>query len=182
MAWAAPDRGRRDESRRPSTMTSVAESPRLHVIRGPILIPIRLLIIAITLASFFLNAVFAFAIERSRKPNIWPAVADARRHATPIVASGVECPGLCPAAHSPGLWTAADYGERVGCCCRRAGRRDGGVRSHSASRNARRWSGALYLTGLSAGSCRRLSAASFIARSASGSMWVVAMSSCWICG
>jgi hypothetical protein len=49
MARAAPDRGRRDESRRPSTMTSVAESPGLHVIRGPILIRIG----PITIASFF---------------------------------------------------------------------------------------------------------------------------------
>src|ERR1700751_1390611 len=34
----------------------------LHVIRGPILIPIALMIIGLTVASFLLNAVFAFAI------------------------------------------------------------------------------------------------------------------------
>ena len=59
-----------------------------HVLRGPILIPVGLVIVVITVASFFLNAVFAFAIARPGKPTIRPAVAQARRHLPPIVVSG----------------------------------------------------------------------------------------------
>ena len=58
------------------------------VLRGPVLIPIAMVIVAITAASFFLNAVFAFAITRPGAPEIRPAVAQARRHLLPIVASG----------------------------------------------------------------------------------------------
>jgi hypothetical protein len=58
------------------------------VLRGPILIPIVLLIIAITIACFFLNAVFAFAVSRPGRPEVRPAVAQARHHLRPIVASG----------------------------------------------------------------------------------------------
>ncbi len=58
------------------------------VLRGPVLIPIILAIVAITMASFFLNAVFAFAISRPGAPEIRPAVAQARRHLTPILVSG----------------------------------------------------------------------------------------------
>ncbi len=59
-----------------------------HVIRGPILIPICLVIIAITMASLFLNAVFAFAIAKRGRPQVRPAVEDAKRHLTPILVSG----------------------------------------------------------------------------------------------
>jgi hypothetical protein len=59
-----------------------------NVLRGPVLIPIVLVIVAITVASFFLNAVFAFAIARPGKPEIRPAVAQARSHLTPILVSG----------------------------------------------------------------------------------------------
>jgi hypothetical protein len=58
------------------------------VLRGPVLIPIVLAIVAITIVCFFLNAVFAFAITRPGAPEIRPAVAQARRHVTPIVVSG----------------------------------------------------------------------------------------------
>ena len=58
------------------------------VLRGPVLIPIGLLIIAITVASFFLNAVFAFAVSRPGRPAVRPAVAQARHHLRPIMASG----------------------------------------------------------------------------------------------
>jgi hypothetical protein len=58
------------------------------VLRGPVLIPIGLVIAAITVFSFFLNAVFAFAIARSRSPRIRPAFASARLHLVPIVVSG----------------------------------------------------------------------------------------------
>jgi hypothetical protein len=60
----------------------------IHVIRGPVLAPIGLVIVAITVASFFLNAVFAFAISRPGPPEIRPAVEDAKRHRAAIVVSG----------------------------------------------------------------------------------------------
>ena len=59
-----------------------------HVLRGPVLIPIALGFVAITIAAFFLNGVFAFAIARDGRPEIRPAVAEARRHWTPIIVSG----------------------------------------------------------------------------------------------
>lgn len=64
------------------------------VLRGPILIPIGLVITAITVASFFLNAVFAFAISRRGRAEVRPAVDDARRHIRPIVISGAVV-GIC---------------------------------------------------------------------------------------
>jgi hypothetical protein len=57
-------------------------------LRGPVLIPIGLAIVAITMACFFLNAVFAFAIAGARPPRIRPAFAIARRHVVPILAWG----------------------------------------------------------------------------------------------
>ena len=60
----------------------------LHVIRGPILIPICLAIIAITMASFFLNAVFAFAIAKPGRPEVRPGVDQARDHLGAVLASG----------------------------------------------------------------------------------------------
>ena len=59
------------------------------VVRGPILIPAGLLIVAITIASFFLNAVFAFAVSRPGRPEVRPAVAQAREHLKTITAYGV---------------------------------------------------------------------------------------------
>jgi hypothetical protein len=60
-----------------------------HAIRGPIVIPIVLGIVAITAGCFFLNAVFGFAISQDGdRPRIRPAVAEARRHLTPILLSG----------------------------------------------------------------------------------------------
>ena len=44
-----------------------------HVIRGPVLIPIVLVIAAITAAGFYLNAVFAFAIIQPGTPKLRPA-------------------------------------------------------------------------------------------------------------
>jgi hypothetical protein len=58
-------------------------------IRGPIVIPIILGIVAITAGCFFLNAVFGFAISQDcDRPKIRPAVAEARRHLVTILASG----------------------------------------------------------------------------------------------
>ena len=67
---------------------------------GPILIPVILAIVAITCASFFLNAVFAFAINRPGKPEIRPAVAEARRHLVPLVGWGAAV-GLALASRRP---------------------------------------------------------------------------------
>ena len=66
----------------------VLHGKSFHVLRGPILIPPILLVIAITIASFFLNAVFAFAVSRPGHPEVRPAVAQARKHVTTIVAWG----------------------------------------------------------------------------------------------
>jgi hypothetical protein len=70
---------------------------KLHVLhgasfrewRGPVLIPVLLGIVAITMASFFLNAVFAFAIARPGPPEIRPAFAEARSHAGVVLGWGV---------------------------------------------------------------------------------------------
>jgi hypothetical protein len=58
------------------------------VLRGPILIPIVLAIAAITAASFFLNAVFGFAIVQSGSPKIRPALEQARSHLKLILGWG----------------------------------------------------------------------------------------------
>ncbi len=67
----------------------VLHGKSFHVLRGPILIPPILLVIAITVASFFLNAVFAFAVSRPGRPEVRPAIAQARTHVTTIAAWGV---------------------------------------------------------------------------------------------
>lgn len=59
-----------------------------NVLRGPVLIPIVLVIAAITAASFFLNAVFGFAIVGPGVPMVRPAVAKARSHLGVILGSG----------------------------------------------------------------------------------------------
>ena len=69
-----------------------------HVIRGPILVPIVLLIAAITAAAFFLNAVFALAVARSNsarteaaarpEPDLGAAIDEARSRQRPILISG----------------------------------------------------------------------------------------------
>jgi hypothetical protein len=67
----------------------VLHGKSFNVLRGPVLIPLNLTIVAITIASFFLNAVFAFAIAQSRPPQVRPAIATARAHLKPIIWSGV---------------------------------------------------------------------------------------------
>jgi hypothetical protein len=66
----------------------VLHGKSFNVVRGAVLVPVGLAIVAITMASFFLNAVFAFAVAQSGRPQIRPAVAQARSHATPILISG----------------------------------------------------------------------------------------------
>jgi len=57
--------------------------------RGPVLIAVMAGIVAITMASFFLNAVFAFAIARPGRPEIRPAFITARSHAGVVFGWGV---------------------------------------------------------------------------------------------
>jgi len=67
----------------------VLHGKKFHGLHGPALIPVCLAIIAITVACFFLNAVFAMAISEPGEHPIRPAVAKARRHLTPILVSGI---------------------------------------------------------------------------------------------
>ena len=66
----------------------VLHGKSFHVLRGPILIPIVLAIAAVTAASFFLNAIFGFAIVQSGTPKVRPALAQARSHLAVILGSG----------------------------------------------------------------------------------------------
>jgi len=66
----------------------VLHGTSFHVLRGPVLVPIILAIVAITAASFFLNAVFAFAIAKPGHPEIKPAFAEARRHRRTVLGWG----------------------------------------------------------------------------------------------
>jgi hypothetical protein len=60
----------------------------LHVPDGPVVIPVVAGIAAVTAVSFFLNAVFAFAIVDRGPPLIRPAFARARSHPAVILGSG----------------------------------------------------------------------------------------------
>jgi hypothetical protein len=57
-------------------------------LRGPILAPIVLAIVALTAASFFLNSVFAFAVSDPARPEIRPAIKQARGHLGVILGTG----------------------------------------------------------------------------------------------
>jgi hypothetical protein len=59
-----------------------------NILRGPVLIPVVLLIAAITAASFYLNAVFAFAIATPGRPEVRPAMTEAWKHRRVILAWG----------------------------------------------------------------------------------------------
>jgi hypothetical protein len=69
---------------------------KIHVVRGRelnrtlglIFILIVLVIAVVTAGAYFLNAVFAFAIASSEKPEIPPAFDQARRHLRPILGWG----------------------------------------------------------------------------------------------
>jgi hypothetical protein len=60
----------------------------VHVVRGPVVIPIIAGVVAITAACFWLNAVFGFAISQDDKPEVRPAMDEARPHLGTILASG----------------------------------------------------------------------------------------------
>jgi hypothetical protein len=59
-----------------------------HVLTGPVVIPVVLGIAVITAASFYLNAVFAFAIVEPGGPAIRPAFSRARSHLAVVLGSG----------------------------------------------------------------------------------------------
>ncbi|HEX3736751.1 MAG TPA: hypothetical protein VHV53_04345 [Solirubrobacterales bacterium] len=59
-----------------------------HAITGLIVTPIIAAVVAITIGCFFLNAVFGFAISQEGRPEVRPAIADARRHLRAILVSG----------------------------------------------------------------------------------------------
>jgi len=67
----------------------VLHGKSFNVLRGPVLIPIVVAIVAITTAAFFLDAAFAFAISRPGKPQIHHGFVTARSHLRPISAYGV---------------------------------------------------------------------------------------------
>ncbi len=60
-----------------------------HIFRGPLLALVLLVIAGLTAGSFYLNAVFAFAISRPGAPEIRPAFTQARRHLRTILAWGL---------------------------------------------------------------------------------------------
>ncbi len=60
-----------------------------HLLRGPLLWLVLLVIAALTAGSFFLNGVFAFAISKPGAPQIRPAFTEARQHLRTILAWGV---------------------------------------------------------------------------------------------
>jgi hypothetical protein len=70
---------------------------KAHVLRGksfhlltgtPVVVPVVLGVAAITMAGFYLNAVFAFAIVQPGRPQIRPAFTQARAHLPIVLGSG----------------------------------------------------------------------------------------------
>jgi len=59
-----------------------------HVLTGPVVIPLVLGVAAVTAASFYLNAVFAYAIAGQAPPSIRPAFTRAWSRRAAILASG----------------------------------------------------------------------------------------------
>jgi hypothetical protein len=67
----------------------VLHGKTFHVLMGPaIVIPVVLAVAAVTAASFYLNAVFAFAIVQPGRPQIRPAFTQARSHLPIVLGSG----------------------------------------------------------------------------------------------
>jgi hypothetical protein len=67
----------------------VLHGKSFHVLTGPVVvIPVVLAVAAITAASYFLNAVFAFAIAQPGAPRIRPAFTQARSHLAIVLGSG----------------------------------------------------------------------------------------------
>jgi len=86
----------------------VLHGKSLHVLTGPVVIPLVLAVAVITAAGFFLNAVFAFAIAAPGRPAIRPAFRQARSHLAVVLGSGAAvgvCLGLSTVVFARwGLW------------------------------------------------------------------------------
>jgi hypothetical protein len=72
----------------------VLHGKSFHVITGPVVILVVLAVAAITAASYFLNAVFAFAIAQPGPPLIRPAFTRAQSHLAIVLGSGAAV-GVC---------------------------------------------------------------------------------------
>jgi hypothetical protein len=59
-----------------------------HPLYGAVLVPVVLAIVAVTATSFFLNAVFAFAVSRPGPPEIRPAFTEAWAHRRVVLSWG----------------------------------------------------------------------------------------------
>jgi hypothetical protein len=82
--WAAMYDLKAHALRRPGKITA-----SFHELTGPaVVIPLVLAIAAVTAASFYLNAVFAFAIVQPGRPAIRPAFTRARAHLPVVLGSG----------------------------------------------------------------------------------------------
>jgi hypothetical protein len=60
----------------------------VHAVTGPVVIPAIALVAAITMVCFWLNAVFGFAISQDGKPEVRPAIGEAKPHLATILGSG----------------------------------------------------------------------------------------------
>jgi hypothetical protein len=97
----------------------VLHGKSFHVLTGPVVIPIVLAVAALTAASFFLNAVFAFAIASDGPPAIRPAFAQARSHLVVVLGWGAAvgiCLGLATVVFTRwgSLWFALSLSVVVG--------------------------------------------------------------------
>lgn len=89
-----------------------------HVLRGPILIPLVLAVAAATAASFFLNAVFGFAITGPAPPHVRPAFAIARTHLSAILVPGAIVGLLLGfSAFVVTRWGSPWFGISMGAVC-----------------------------------------------------------------
>ncbi len=66
----------------------VLHGKSFHVLRGPVLIPLIAGVVAITMAAFFLNAVFAFAIATPGAPAVRSGFDGARAHLRAVLGAG----------------------------------------------------------------------------------------------
>jgi hypothetical protein len=60
----------------------------VHALTGPAVIPLIVAVTAVTAACFWLNAVFGFAISQDGRPEVRPAMREARPHLRTILGSG----------------------------------------------------------------------------------------------
>jgi hypothetical protein len=67
----------------------VLHGKSFHVLTGPVVIPLVAAVAAVTAASFFLNATFAFAIAGGHPPEVRRGIAGARAQLRTVLGSGV---------------------------------------------------------------------------------------------